>query len=64
MGVKLKDIHFYVVDLSLLSHPIISAVDMKMLRPNIFVIVGAVSSAYFRYEMSNSKDLIDVGYLV
>ena len=62
--VKLKDVPFYVVDLSLLSHPIISAVDMKVLRPRLSAIVGAVSSAYFRYEMSNSKDLIDVGYLV
>ena len=62
--VKLKDVPFYVVDLSLLSHPIISAVDMKVLRPNLSAIVGAVSSAYFRYEMSNSKDLIDVEYLV
>lgn len=62
--VKLKDIPFYVVDLSLLSHPVVSAVDMKVLRPNLSAIVGAVSSAYFRYEMSNLKDLIDVGYLV
>ncbi len=62
--VKLKDIPFYVVDLSLLSHPIISAVDMKVLRPSLSAIVGAVSSAYFRYEMSNLKDLIDAGYLV
>ena len=62
--VKLKDIPFYVVDLSLISNPVVSAVDMKVLRPNLSAIVGAVSSAYFRYEMSNSKDLIDVGYLV
>lgn len=62
--VKLKDIPFYVVDLSLLSHPVVSAVDMKVLRPNLSAIVGAVSSAYFRYEMSNLKDLIDAGYLV
>lgn len=27
-------------------------------------IMGAVSSAYFRYEMSNSKNIIDIGYLV
>lgn len=63
-GVKLKDISFYVVDLFLLSHPVVSAVDMNVLRPSLSAIVGAVSSAYFRYEMSNSKDLIDVGYLV
>jgi hypothetical protein len=63
-GVRLKDVPFYVIDLFVLSHPIVSAIDMEVLRPNLSEIIGSVSSAYFRYEKSNLKDLIDVGYLV
>lgn len=62
--VRLKDVPFYVIDLFVLSNPIVSAVDMEVLRPNLSEIIGSVSSAYSRYERSNSKDLIDVGYLV
>lgn len=62
--VRLKDVPFYVIDLFVLSHSIVSAVDMEVLRPNLSEIIGSVSSAYSRYERSNSKDLIDIGYLV
>ena len=44
--------------------PIVKSCDESALRSSISDVLGAVSSAYFRYEMSNSRDLIDVGYLV
>ena len=62
--VRLRDVPFYVVDLSDLSHPVIGAYDKDVLKPSMSAIMGAVSSAYFRYEMSNSKNIIDIGYLV
>lgn len=61
---SLKDVPFYVVNLSCLGNPIVTPSDETALRSSISDILGAVSSAYFRYEMSNSKDLIDVGYHV
>lgn len=62
--VRLKDIPFYVVDLSDLENPIIGSYDKNVIKPNISDVLGAVSSAYFRYEMSNSQELINVSYLV
>lgn len=62
--VRLRDVPFYVVDLSDLSHPVIGAYDKDVLKLSMSAIMGAVSSAYFRYEMSNSKNIIDIGYLV
>lgn len=61
--VKLKDIPFYVVDLTDLKNPIVKGYN-NSLRKNISDILGTVSNAYFRYDMSNSKELIDVEYLV
>ncbi len=62
--VKLKDIPFYVVDLSDLGHPVIGAYDKNVIKPNLSDILGAISSAYFRYEMSNSQELINTAYSV
>lgn len=59
----LKDIPFYVVNLTDLKNPKVLG-DNEILRPIISDILGAVSNAYFRYEMSNSKKLINVGYTV
>lgn len=61
---KLKDIPFYVVDLSDLKNPIIGAKDKNILKPNVSDILGAISSAYFRYEMSNSQELINIKYTI
>lgn len=61
---SLRDVPFYVVNLSRLDNPIVTSCDETALRSSISDVLGAVSSAYFRYEMSNSRDLIDVGYLV
>ena len=60
---KLKDIPFYVVDLTNLDSPILKGY-RNSLRLEYSNILGAMSSAYFRYEMSNSKELIDVGYTI
>lgn len=61
---KLKDIPFYVVDLRDLKNPIIGANDKNILKPNVSDILGAISSAYFRYEMSNSQELINIEYTI
>lgn len=58
-----KDIPFYVVNLTDLGNPKILS-DNGILRPITSDILGAVSSAYFRYEMSCSKELINIGYTV
>ena len=60
---KLKDIPFYVVDLTDLKSPIIKGYK-NSLRSDYSDILGALSNAYFRYEKSNLKELIDVKYLV
>lgn len=52
------------MDLSDLENPIIGSYDKNVIKPNISDVLGAVSSAYFRYEMSNSQELINVSYLV
>lgn len=59
----LKDIPFYVVNLTNLKYPKVLS-NNEILRPIISDILGAVSNAYFRYEMSNSKELINIGYTV
>lgn len=63
-NVKLKDIPFYIVDLSDLKHPIIGAYNKNVIKANVSDVLGAISSAYFRYEMSNSQELINIAYLV
>lgn len=62
-GACLKDVPFYVVDLTDLGNPRVLS-DNENLRPIVSDILGAVSSAYFRYEMSNSSELINVRYTV
>ena len=59
----LKDIPFYIVDLTDLRNPKILS-DNRILRPATSDILGAVSSAYCRYERSNSRELINIGYTV
>lgn len=59
----LKDVPFYVVDLTDLRSPRVLS-NNETLRPVVSDILGAVSSAYFRYEMSNSSELIDIRYTV
>lgn len=63
MDARIKDIPFYVVDLTDIYSPCILAND-GILRPAMSDIMGAVSSAYFRYEMSNSRELIDADYKI
>ena len=62
--VELKDVPFYVVDLFDLKNPIIGTNNKNILKPNISDILGAISSAYFRYEMSNSQELINNKYTI
>ena len=59
----LKDVPFYVVDLTDSRNPKVLS-DNEILRPIVSDILGAVSNAYFRYEMSNSSELINIRYLV
>lgn len=61
--VCLKDVPFYVVDLIDSRNPKVLS-DNEILRPIVSDILGAVSNAYFRYEMSNSSELINIRYLV
>lgn len=58
---KLKDIPFYVVDLTDYEHPSIHGYNGS-LRENYEDILGAVSCAYKRFRRSNSKGLIEIGY--
>ena len=61
--VRLKDIPFYVVDLTIPTRIIVKGYGESL--SNITSdILGAVASAYFRYENSDSKELIDAHYLV
>lgn len=62
--VKLKDVPFYIVDVQNLDKPIIASCKENILRTNKTDILGAVSSAYYRYEMSNSCDIINTNYLI
>lgn len=59
--VRLRDIPFYVVDISDYQHPIIQGYN-DSLRDNYEDILGAVSCAYKRFRRSNSKELIEIGY--
>lgn len=59
----LKDIPFYIVDLTDLINPKILS-DNGILKSTTSDILGAVSSAYCRYERSNSRELINIGYTV
>lgn len=59
--VQLRDIPFYVVDISDYDHPFISGYNGS-LRKNYEDILGAVSCAYKRFRRSNSKELIEIGY--
>ena len=59
--VKLRDIPFYVVDISDYNHPSIYGYN-DSLRQNYEDILGAVSCAYKRFRRSNSEKLIEIGY--
>ena len=59
--VKLKDIPFYIVDISDYEHPIISG-NSGYLRENYEDIFGAISCAYARFNRSNSRELVEIGY--
>lgn len=59
--VKLRDIPFYVVDISDYEHPSIHGYNGS-LREKHEDILGAVSCAYKRFRRSNSKELIEIGY--
>lgn len=63
INVKLKDIPFYVVDISDYNHPIISGYE-NSLNNNYEDILGAISCGYARYRRSNLEDLIKVGYTI
>lgn len=62
-NVKLRDIAFYVVDISDLDNPYIHGYKGS-LRKNYEDILGAVSCTYKRFRRSNSKELIEIGYTV
>ena len=59
--VRLRDIPFYVVDISDYEHPVIYGYNGS-LREEYEDILGAVSCAYQRFRRSNSKELIEIGY--
>lgn len=59
--VKLRDIPFYVVDISDYEHPSIHGYNGS-LREKHEDICGAVSCAYKRFRRSNSKELIEISY--
>lgn len=59
----LRDIPFYVIDLMYLDNPVVKGY-RDSLNQNISDILGAVSCAYFRYDMSNLKELIDIHYTI
>lgn len=60
-NVKLRDIPFYVVDISEYEHPSIHGYNGS-LREKYEDILGAVICAYKRFRRSNSKELIEIGY--
>ncbi len=59
--IKLRDIPFYVVDISDYEHPSVYGHNGS-LRENYEDVLGAVSCAYKRFRRSNSKELIEIGY--
>lgn len=59
--VKLRDIPFYVVDISDYEHPSIHGYNGS-LREKHEDILGAICCAYKRFRRSNSKELIEIGY--
>ena len=59
--VKLRDISFYVVDISDYEHPSVHGYNSS-LRKSYEDILGAVSCAYKRFRRSNAKELIEIGY--
>ena len=59
--VKLRDIPFYVVDISDYEHPSILGYH-DSLREKHEDILSAASCAYKRFRRSNSKELIETGY--
>lgn len=59
--VTLRDIPFYVVDISDYEHPSVHGHNGS-LRKKHEDILGAVSCAYKRFRRSNSKELIEIGY--
>jgi len=59
--VKLRDVPFYVVDLTDYNKPSIYGRNGS-LRENYEDILGAISCSYKRFRRSNSQELIDVGY--
>ena len=61
--VCLKDIPFYVIDITNLKCPIVRGY-RHSLNSNISDILGAVSCAYSRYDRSNLKELIDIHYTI
>lgn len=63
LEVQLKDVPFYVVDLTDFSQPVLYS-QKGYLRGNPKDITGAIVSAKVRSNFSNSKELIAVGYTV
>lgn len=61
MNVRLKDIPFYVVDISG-NEPVVSENDTGVLDMELKHIEGAVDCAYKRHEWSNSEQLVNLNY--
>lgn len=61
INVKLRDVPFYVVDISDYNNPTINGYNCS-LRENYEDILGAISCAYKRFRRSNSKELIEIRY--
>ena len=61
INVKLRDVPFYVVDISDYNNPTINGYNGS-LRENYEDILGAISCAYKRFRRSNSKELIEIRY--
>lgn len=59
--VKIKDIPFYIVDISNFHNPVIIGYNGS-LKNRYEDILGAVSCAYKRFRRSNSKNLISIRY--
>lgn len=62
-GACLRDIPFYVIDLTHLEDPVAKGYG-DSLNHNISDILGAVSCAFSRYNRSNLKELVDVHYTI
>ena len=62
-GVRLKDVPFYVVDISNYNYPSVYG-HKGSLRKNNEDILGAVACAYKRFRRSNSPNLIELGYTI